>query len=66
MGYGPGRARFIGPGNPAPGLISGMLLGTARVPAGVAGTAPVVFLAGGVASQTGVTIEVTPPAQELS
>jgi uncharacterized protein (TIGR03437 family) len=46
---------------PAPGLISGMLVVTARVPADLAGTVPVVFSVGGVVSQQGVTLEVTAP-----
>jgi uncharacterized protein (TIGR03437 family) len=49
--------------SPAPGLISGMLVVTARVPADLAGTVPVVFTVGGVPSQDGVTLEVAAPAQ---
>jgi uncharacterized protein (TIGR03437 family) len=43
---------------PAPGLISGMLVVTARVPADLSGTVPVVFTVGGAPSQSGVTLEV--------
>jgi hypothetical protein len=43
---------------PAPGMISGMLLVTLRVPADLSGTVAVLSTVGGVASQQDVTLEV--------
>jgi hypothetical protein len=50
---------------PTPGMISGMLQVSATVPAGLSGQVPVVVTIRGVSSQAGVTLEVTPAANNF-